>query len=134
MSRKAGLSKRAGKNSVKEVLELGYLGVKIMDDNDRKFFTEEKKRIIGIYRACEKEQERLSKEKEISPELDIDRLIDNEHHRIGLKNFYGAFGINSHFYRGGYEINDREFIEQIKIGLAKELVGIVEEELEWGEK
>ncbi len=105
-----------------------------MDDNDRKFFTEEKKRIIGIYKACEEEQERLSKEKEIRSELNIDRLVDNERYRGESKNFYGALGDNSHFYRGGFKIEDGQFIEQIKAGLARELVGIIEEELELEER
>jgi len=106
-----------------------------VDEKERKFFREEKKKIIEYYMACKKEQEKLSKEKEISPKLDIDRIMADKRRaaerRMALAKFYGrAFAGDFSFGNSQYEIDDFEFIEQIKIELAKKLVEIVKEEFE----
>jgi len=109
--------------------------VRLLNEKERKFFREEKKKIIEYYKACKKEQERLLKEKEISPKLDIDRIMADKHRaaerRMALAKFYGrAFAGDFSFGNSQYEIDDLEYIEQIKIDLAKKLIEIEEEEFD----
>jgi len=53
------------------------VGVIIVNEEDRKFYREQKKRIIEYYKACKKEQEKILKEKKISSTLDTDRVVSD---------------------------------------------------------